>query len=123
VEVQASAILVRISDAEQSKTLPPIPITADELTFGRDPTLVTQILEDPSVEAIHARLRLGADNAYRLYDEGSTAGTWVNYTPISPEGSRLEHGDLIHIGRVGFRFSLREAVNIRKPTITKKEFH
>jgi len=121
VETHAPAMLVRISESGQSKTSPPIPITADEITFGRDPTLVTQILEDPSVEAIHARLRLVADKTYHLYDEQSTAGTWINYTPVSAEGAQLEHGDLIHIGRVGFRFSLREPVNVRKPIIIKKE--
>lgn len=123
VETHAPAMLVRISESGQNKTSPPIPITADEITFGRDPTLVTQILEDPSVEAMHARLRLVADKTYHLYDEQSTAGTWINYTPVSAEGAQLEHGDLIHIGRVGFRFSLREPINVRKPIIIKKELN
>jgi pSer/pThr/pTyr-binding forkhead associated (FHA) protein len=48
------------------------------------------------------------NGAFRLADEGSTAGTWVNYTPVSHEGTRLEHGDLIHFGRVGYRFMLKE---------------
>ncbi|MFU8771311.1 MAG: FHA domain-containing protein [Anaerolineales bacterium] len=123
VEAEALAMLIRISETEPGKTSPPIPIVGDELTFGRDPTLATQVLEDPSVETIHARLRLDPDNVYRLYDEKSIAGTWVNFTPISPEGVRLEHGDLIHIGRVGFRFSLRDPQKIRKPVITKKELN
>lgn len=121
VEPDIYAILVRLSETDQSKTTPPIPITSDELTFGRDPLLATHVLEDPSVEAIHARLRIDANHSCRLYDEQSTAGTWVNYTPISPEGAQLEHGDLIHIGRVGFRFSLRDPQAIRKPVIIPKE--
>jgi pSer/pThr/pTyr-binding forkhead associated (FHA) protein len=41
-------------------------------------------------------------------------GTWVNYTPVSQEGVNVEDGDLIHIGRVGFRFRVRQSSpNIR----------
>jgi hypothetical protein len=121
IEMEAQAMLMRLTKSEQGNTEPPIPIIGDELTFGCDPTLATQVLVDASVEPIHARLRLGPDHNYRLYDENSTAGTWVNYSPISPEGIRLEHGDLIHIGRVGFRFSLRNPDKSRKPIIIRKE--
>jgi predicted component of type VI protein secretion system len=57
------------------------------------------------------------DGSYRLSDEGSVAGTWINYTPVSHGGARLEHGDLIHVGRIGFRFTLREPARLRKPVI------
>jgi hypothetical protein len=121
LDMEAQAMLNQLTKSEQGNTLPPIPIIGNEITFGRDPTLATQVLDDSSVESIHARLRLEPDHAYRLYDENSTAGTWVNYSPISPEGARLEHGDLIHIGRVGFRFTLRNPTNIRKPVIIREE--
>jgi DEAD/DEAH box helicase domain-containing protein len=52
---------------------------------------------------------------------GSVAGTWVNYMLVPTTGTRLEHGDLIHIGRVGFRFSLREPQRVRKPVIMIEE--
>jgi len=42
-------------------------------------------------------------------DLGSEAGTWVNYAPVSAEGSQLRHGDLLHIGRVAFRFLLNRS--------------
>jgi hypothetical protein len=51
---------------------------------------------------------------------GSSAGTWINYTPVSGEGACLEHGDLIHIGRVGFRFSLQKSGRSRKTVIVQK---
>jgi pSer/pThr/pTyr-binding forkhead associated (FHA) protein len=41
---------------------------------------------------------------YWIYDHGSLAGTWVNYVPVSSEGTRLRHGDLIHVGFVTLRF-------------------
>jgi hypothetical protein len=116
----AHASLARLADSEQATVPAPIGITTDEVTFGRDPQQATQILDDPSVEPLHARLRL-ADGVYRLSDEGSTAGTWVNYTPVSREGVSLEHGDLVHIGRVGFRFLIREPARLRKPMITRED--
>lgn len=45
-----------------------------------------------------------SNSSVLLLDNNSIAGTWVNYTPVSIEGSCLRHGDLIHFARVGFRF-------------------
>jgi hypothetical protein len=115
---KANAFLSRISETDQASDSTPIPITADEITLGCDPNLATLVLNDPSVEALHARLVHTPDNTYRLADEGSVAGTWINYTPISGEGAKLEHGDLVHIGRVGFRFTLRQPGPERKPVVT-----
>jgi predicted component of type VI protein secretion system len=69
------------------------------------------------VEALHARLRQDETGAYILSDEGSVAGTWVNYAPISTGGIRLEHGDILHIGRVIFRFSLLKPPPALQPRI------
>ena len=118
---KAFAYLFRLSESEQADSSPPIPIVSDEITFGSDPTQATQVLDDGSVDSRHARLRREEGGEFRLSDEGSTAGTWINYTPVSQEGMRLEHGDLIHIGRVGFRFVLREPGKTRKPVTRPKE--
>ncbi len=117
-EPQAYAYLNPIHDPEQpADTLPPIPIISEEVKLGCDPEMADLVLDDPSVEAYHARLRRQEDGSFRLSDTGSTAGTWVNYTPVSKEGTRLEHGDLVHIGRIGFRFTLRKSTTTRKPVI------
>lgn len=115
------AYLARLSEADLSDGSPPIPITSAEITFGRDPLQAIQVLEDPSVDALHARLCREADGSFRLMDEGSTAGTWINYVPVSRDGARLEHGDLVHIGRVGFRFSEREPERVKKPVVSPEE--
>ncbi len=80
-----------------------LPIQHTDLTLGSDPARAVLHLDDPSVSPLHARLRREADG-YRLLDAGSVAGTWVNYEPVPPEGIRLQSGDLIHLGRVAFRF-------------------
>jgi hypothetical protein len=118
---KAFAYLLRLSDSDQGNGSAPISITSDEITFGRDPLQATHPFDDSSLEPLHARLLREADGSFRLVDEGSTAGTWINYTPVSREGARLHHGDLIHVGRVGFRFMLREPGRIRRPVVLPEE--
>ena len=102
------ALLFRLSETDEAIDATPIPISAVETTFGTDPEKATIVLTDPSVDPLHARLTRQPDGSFRLADNNTIAGTWVNYTPVSANGARLEHGDLIHIGRVGFRFMLRK---------------
>jgi pSer/pThr/pTyr-binding forkhead associated (FHA) protein len=61
------------------------------------------VLTEDSVSPHHARLNQ-VEELYQIADLGTEAGTWVNYAPVSTEGSALNDGDLIHIGRVAFRF-------------------
>jgi hypothetical protein len=113
---KAPAFLVPLSEAEDTPPVAPIPITANVVTFGRDAVHATLVLDDFSVDEIHARLQR-ENNIFRLTDAGSIAGTWVNYTPVSQDGTILENGDFIHIGRIGFRFTQREPGHIRKPVV------
>jgi hypothetical protein len=100
------AHLVRLKDDGQPLTAPSIPIAQAETIFGSDPIHATRILDDPSVSPLHARLYVSGGE-YILSDEKSTAGTWVNYEQVtSPR--RLRHGDVIHIGRISYRFLLRK---------------
>ncbi|MBN2548722.1 MAG: FHA domain-containing protein [Anaerolineales bacterium] len=115
---KAYAFLSKISEADEPSDAPPMPISTDEVTLGSNPNQVTLVLDDPSIEPLHARLVRSDDGAIRLSDEGSIAGTWINYAPVSQSGMKLEHGDLIHIGRVGFRFTLRKPGKVRKPVVT-----
>ena len=50
------------------------------------------------------RLIRQAGGEYLLRDQGSVAGTWINYERLSDDGQNLHHGDLVHLGRVAFRF-------------------
>jgi hypothetical protein len=113
---KAPAFLVPHSDVEEIPSVAPIPITSNVVTIGRDAVRATLILDDASVEALHARLQR-ENNIFRLADVGSVAGTWVNYTPVSQDGTILENGDFIHIGRICFQFTQREPDHIRKPVV------
>jgi pSer/pThr/pTyr-binding forkhead associated (FHA) protein len=93
-----------------------IPLTGVDLTLGRDASLAAFPIEDPSVSSLHARLIRSASGRYLLRDQGSVAGTWVNYEAVSEQGRELKHGDLIHLGRVAFRFQLKNPPAERKPS-------
>jgi pSer/pThr/pTyr-binding forkhead associated (FHA) protein len=71
-------------------------------------------MDDPSIADLHARLRKTEGGLFAIEDEGSLAGTWVNYDLVSPEGTKLQHGDIIHVGRIGLCISYSDANRIPK---------
>ena len=103
-------------DEEASKTVP-IPLTGSEITLGSDPQKATLVFPNSSVDPLHARLIRTPDGYYLISDEGSVAGTWLNFTPVSASGCRLIHGDLINIGMVSLRFSEKNPSILRKPVM------
>jgi pSer/pThr/pTyr-binding forkhead associated (FHA) protein len=84
----------------------PITLIGTDLVLGRDASISATHIDDPSVSALHARLIRLASGDYLIRDQGSVAGTWVNYQQVPERGKILQHGDLIHMGRVAFRFQL-----------------
>jgi hypothetical protein len=117
---QVLAFLTPVPPSDEPHQAAPIPISSDEIIFGCDPIQSTWVIDDPSLDGLHARL-IKEGNAYRLIDAGTTAGTWINYTPVSPQGDLVENGDLIHLGRSCFRFSSRTPGKGKKPTIIAAE--
>jgi hypothetical protein len=113
----ASARLVRISESGHPIPSSSISLARKEITFGSDPQQAITVLDSSSIDPLHARLYHTPDNGYMLIDAGSTAGTWVNYAPVSGAGVHLEHGDLVHIGRIAFRFELSQPEATRRPIV------
>lgn len=99
---EAEAYLVP-ADPNQSDTAR-IPLVGTDISLGRDPSLSAFPLVDPSVSTLHARLIRQAGGSYLIRDQGSVAGTWVNYELVPEDGRRLHHGDIVHLGRAAFRF-------------------
>lgn len=75
-----------------------------ETLLGSDARVAAIVLDSPSVSALHARIIREEDGAFHICDEKSIAGTWLNFAPVSIRGARLEHGDLLYLGRVHLRF-------------------
>jgi hypothetical protein len=114
----APARLVGISEAGSPNPPVTILLSHPEITLGSDPKLAIQVLDNSSVDGLHARIFQSPEGDFYIADAGSVAGTWVNYAPVAKEGVRLEHGDLIHLGRVSFRFELTNPRRIRQPVVT-----
>lgn len=83
---------------------PAIELTAPEHRLGRNPGQSDIAFEnDITVSRIHASVMLeGSD--YRLYDEASSGGTFVNDQPVPEYGYQLLDGDEIRLGAVRLRY-------------------
>lgn len=111
-----------IQVGEDNQPLPKggvIPLEQQEYVLGSDRRSAGIVLDSPSVDALHARLIRSEEGDYHLSDLGSVAGTWVNFAPVSSSGIHLEHGDLILIGKISFRFELTQPPPAKKPVITR----
>ncbi|MBA4380321.1 MAG: hypothetical protein C0393_06555, partial [Anaerolinea sp.] len=117
----APAYLLRLKEDGQPVTAPPIPLTGSEMTFGTNPTQATHVLDDPSVSPLHARIKKERDGEFYLLDQNSIAGTWVNYEPVKNEPRRLNHGDILHLGQLSYRFMLRKPPEKPKPRIIQQK--
>jgi pSer/pThr/pTyr-binding forkhead associated (FHA) protein len=106
------AALLSLEDQEMS-----IDLVGVDHVIGQDASLSTILLQDPSVDPLHARLIRHANGMYLLKDTGSTAGTWVNFHQIPESGMILHHGDLVHFGRSAFRFVKSSSPDLPTPDV------
>lgn len=102
----APARLVVLDENEQPVTGGVILLARQEITFGSEPQRAIQVLNSTTVDGLHARLYRTEEGHFWLTDQHSVAGTWVNFAAVPEDGVLLRHGDLIHMGRVVFRFEL-----------------
>lgn len=103
-EVAPEAYLIPVQGGVQVDEA--IPLTGADIALGSDASLSAHPLAEASVSGLHARIIRQAGGAYLIRDQGSVAGTWVNYGPVPEAGTRLRHGDLIHLGRAALQFQL-----------------
>lgn len=83
-----------------------VDLTAVEHHIGRSPAQADIVFEnDITVSRLHASIVFEND-AFRIYDEGSTSGTWVNEQPVSNQGQTLHDGDEIRLGAAVMRYRL-----------------
>ena len=114
---EASATLVNLTPDGQPTTRNPIPLIEKETLLGTDPVQCSEVLDDPSIAPIHARLKQTPEGDFILSDNGSVAGTWVNYEQVTREGRKLESGDMIHFGQLIYRFQLRTPPAVPQPRV------
>ncbi|HUI89729.1 MAG TPA: FHA domain-containing protein [Anaerolineales bacterium] len=119
--VNAPAALVPLRPDLEPMTGNPLALTENEIALGTDPAQSNIVLKDLSVAPRHARLTQNEDGTFLLRDEGTVAGTWVNYAPLGKEGYTLQHGDVIHFGQLAFRFQLKNPPLAKEPKITREK--
>jgi hypothetical protein len=88
----------------------PIDLIGNNTRIGRDASLANVVFDDRSVSRLHARISEEQDGIFKIYDEGSTSGTYVNYEPADIHGQWLQNNDTINLGRIQLRFRMRDAV-------------
>jgi hypothetical protein len=97
------AYLEALENAPEHTSL--LPLSGSNISLGRDPKAAQIYFNDASVSSLHARI-LESHGSYRIYDEGSTSGTYVNFQRIGLTPRVLVNRDEIHLGRVHLRFHL-----------------
>ncbi len=112
------ARLQRLDDAGNPVPGEVIDLRRREITVGHDARHAMAVIDSPSVSSLHARIVHPRELEYILSDAGSVAGTWVNYSPVSRSGIKLEHGDLVYFGRVAYRFLLANPEPPAEPLVT-----
>ncbi|HEY62883.1 MAG: FHA domain-containing protein [Anaerolineales bacterium] len=116
-----TAYLQPIENIHGKKHPKEIDLGSYEITFGSNAVKSKIHLNDPSVDNLHARITSNQAGNHWIFDNNSVAGTWVNYQQIPKEGKQLEHSDIIFMGRIEFRYLLKDATNYQKRIITTME--
>jgi len=107
--------LTRLDPDQTPSAEKPHLLTKEVTLIGRDPMLANLILENPSIEPLHAEIHFFPDGRIRLTDFNSTSGTYVNFKPVGAHGTSLQHADLIHLGTLLFRFNSVTRTQISSP--------
>ena len=103
---QGSRAKLNLVDGAGTTTLPAmIPLYGGSLRLGRDPNLVNVVLDDRRISRLHCRIT-EEGGQYKVLDEGSTSGTYVNETEVSMAGQVLQPGDVLAVGPINYRFDV-----------------
>jgi hypothetical protein len=114
---EVAAWLVPLNDGFEALRAKAIPLTRQELIIGKDSLQSGLVIPSAAISDVHARLTRDNKGDFWLADNNSVAGTWVNYAPLSSQGTRLRHGDLVHFARNVYRFELTAPPSDREPQL------
>lgn len=79
-------------------------LTPPETKIGRSPAQAQIVFaNDATVSRLHATMRQEGRH-WRIFDNGSSSGTWVNDAQVPEYGTPLVDGDEIFLGKVQLRF-------------------
>jgi hypothetical protein len=110
----SGAYLEALENAPEHTTR--IPILGSNVALGRDQSRVQVAFQDKSVSRLHARI-MESQGTYRILDEGSASGTYVNYQRVGLTPHILNDKDDVHFGRVRLRFRLASSLEEIETTV------
>jgi hypothetical protein len=119
--LNAPARLVQVVEGNFLQPGTFISLNQDEMRLGSEARRVDCVIESPTVDGLHARIRRTGHGQFIISDAGSVAGTWVNFELVPPEGQVLSQGDLIHLGLEVYRFELKNGPVPSQPRITSTQ--
>lgn len=76
----------------------------DNSRLGRNPLHVDLVITDQHVSRYHCQIRKDIDDSFRILDEGSTNGTYLNGLEVNLNGQTLHNGDIINLGPIQYLF-------------------
>jgi hypothetical protein len=95
---------LEIVESVSRMPVPRVELGSVEVRLGRSPAQSEIAFEnDITVSRIHSSI-VQEGEEYRIYDEQSTSGTWVNEQRVPDYGLQLVDGDEIRLGAVRLRF-------------------
>jgi len=105
VPVKTYGSLIKLDRDNTPCAEKPLLLIGEVTLIGKDPQLANLVLTDEALEPLHAEIHAFPDGSTRLTDFHTTAGTYINFKPVDTKGAEIHHGDILHFGRLPYRFN------------------
>ena len=105
VPVKTFGSLIKLDRDNTPSAEKPLLLIKEITLIGKDPQLANLVLSDEALEPLHAEIHAFPDGRTRLTDFHSIAGTYVNFKAVDTKGVEIQHGDILHFGRLSYRFN------------------
>ena len=105
VPVRTYGSLIKLDRDNTPCAEKPLLLLKEITLIGTDPQLANLVLNDDALEPLHAEIHAFLDGRTRLTDFHTTAGTYVNFEAVDTKGVEIHHGDILHFGRLSYRFN------------------
>ena len=105
VAVKTYGSLIKLDRDNTPSAEKPLLLVKEITLIGKDPQLANIVLSDEALEPLHAEIHAFSDGRTRLTDFHTIAGTYVNFKAVDTKGIEIHHGDILHFGRLSYRFN------------------
>ncbi len=105
IPVKTFGSLIKLDRDNTPSAEKPLLLIREVTLIGKDPQLANLTLSDQALEPLHAEIHAFPDGRIRLTDFHTIAGTYVNYKAVDTKGVEIHHGDILHFGRLAYRFN------------------